>query len=251
MILIEKKCPNCGASLKFNDDDKSCKCEYCKREFSIEKDKNSSIGINENYTLVDPSFGKVLSLTGGIASLIFTIICISIFFFILIVTYNLTNNTKNYSINSLISDDNGPLITNANKLTNQDIKNIDFNSKLMIPSMGSGENSLNHSYSIYGQKNKKCVIVASKNDSNKIISIYEVNYYDFFHKEDKYTVYIPVIYENVKSDVMLSLKNPRIPIHEYYFNEEKTSYVYGYHSFEEAYNDVVKPLSNDYEISQK
>ena len=38
MRLIEKECPNCGAGLHFNKDDTTCKCEYCKREFEIERD---------------------------------------------------------------------------------------------------------------------------------------------------------------------------------------------------------------------
>ena len=37
MELIEKKCPNCGASLEFGDNDKSCTCNYCHRSFIIEK----------------------------------------------------------------------------------------------------------------------------------------------------------------------------------------------------------------------
>lgn len=40
MKLIEKECPNCGASLSFTKEDTSCKCEYCKREFEIERDEN-------------------------------------------------------------------------------------------------------------------------------------------------------------------------------------------------------------------
>lgn len=49
MKLIEKKCPNCGASLSFNDNDNSCICEYCKRIFEIERETNSknNRGIDE------------------------------------------------------------------------------------------------------------------------------------------------------------------------------------------------------------
>ena len=39
MELIEKKCPNCGASLEFKDTDTSCSCQYCHRNFIIEKNK--------------------------------------------------------------------------------------------------------------------------------------------------------------------------------------------------------------------
>jgi len=38
MKLVEKKCPNCGASIKFNDDDKETVCNYCHTSFDIEKD---------------------------------------------------------------------------------------------------------------------------------------------------------------------------------------------------------------------
>ena len=41
MNLIEKKCPNCGANLEFNENDKSCKCQYCHREFEIKRDSNN------------------------------------------------------------------------------------------------------------------------------------------------------------------------------------------------------------------
>ena len=39
MKLIEKTCPNCGANLKFNKNDEKVVCEYCKKEFLIEEDK--------------------------------------------------------------------------------------------------------------------------------------------------------------------------------------------------------------------
>lgn len=37
MRLIEKKCPNCGAELKFGFEDKETKCEYCGKSFEIER----------------------------------------------------------------------------------------------------------------------------------------------------------------------------------------------------------------------
>ncbi len=39
MKLIEKTCPNCGGNLKFNKNDEKVVCEYCKKEFLIEEDK--------------------------------------------------------------------------------------------------------------------------------------------------------------------------------------------------------------------
>ena len=40
MKLVEKKCPNCGGSLKFSFEDKETKCEFCGRCFEIERDDN-------------------------------------------------------------------------------------------------------------------------------------------------------------------------------------------------------------------
>ena len=48
MRLVEKKCPNCGANLSFGENEKSCKCEYCKREFEIERDTEK----RQNYFFV-------------------------------------------------------------------------------------------------------------------------------------------------------------------------------------------------------
>lgn len=38
MKLVEKKCPNCGASLSFDSDDKEVTCKYCNNSFEIERD---------------------------------------------------------------------------------------------------------------------------------------------------------------------------------------------------------------------
>lgn len=59
MGLIEKKCPNCGASLSFNETDKSCKCEYCRREFGIKQNNNNSDDVAENFDLTNPSHALV------------------------------------------------------------------------------------------------------------------------------------------------------------------------------------------------
>lgn len=37
MKIIEKNCPSCGASVKFNENEQKGICECCKKEFLIEK----------------------------------------------------------------------------------------------------------------------------------------------------------------------------------------------------------------------
>ena len=43
MKLVEKKCPNCGASLKFNKEDSSVTCNYCNTVFDITKDPTEEL----------------------------------------------------------------------------------------------------------------------------------------------------------------------------------------------------------------
>ncbi len=44
MKFIEKKCPNCGANLKFKLGDRDARCESCRREFIIENDADDIAG---------------------------------------------------------------------------------------------------------------------------------------------------------------------------------------------------------------
>lgn len=40
MKIIEKKCPNCGANIKFKVGEHDARCEKCRREFAIEYDED-------------------------------------------------------------------------------------------------------------------------------------------------------------------------------------------------------------------
>lgn len=239
MKLIEKKCPNCGANLSFSDTDKSCKCEYCKREFEIERNNNiNTKNIGDNYDLIDPKIMKGISLTAGIVIILIAVISI---FTIFTAFKFISGSLKNYD--SFVKD--------VSSLSSEDIGDIDFNARAKISDNAEGKNDTSHSYSVSGTKIREKLIVAHKKGSNKIISIYKVPYHDFFHQELTFTVYVPVVYNNVKSDVTFSLGDVKIDAPEYYFDNEKTSYTYGYASYEEAYNNVVKPLEKEYKISEK
>jgi len=40
MKLIEKKCPNCGANLKFENNSKEVTCNYCNATFIIDRENS-------------------------------------------------------------------------------------------------------------------------------------------------------------------------------------------------------------------
>lgn len=38
LVLLNIKCDNCGASLKYNKENLSCKCNYCRTEYYVTQD---------------------------------------------------------------------------------------------------------------------------------------------------------------------------------------------------------------------
>lgn len=53
MKLIEKKCPNCGAELKFDKDDTEVECIYCKASYEIQRDGDLNDLINNVFDQED------------------------------------------------------------------------------------------------------------------------------------------------------------------------------------------------------
>ena len=98
MRLIEKECPNCGASVKFNENDRSCKCEYCHREFEIERDKEDEKKHFDprNYTLTELKtpmkaiFGS-FAIAGITMSLIGIIIFLAVVAFFIVIFIQIIN----------------------------------------------------------------------------------------------------------------------------------------------------------------
>ena len=234
MKLIEKKCPNCGANLEFSETDKSCKCEYCHRSFEIERDENAT----EEYTL---NAVKVSNISYIITSVISLLIIIVVFTFIMVGFHNfptLRNQVAYY--------------TDANELTNSDIELIDHDASMMIKSVADGPVTTEHSYVKEGDEVRKKIYVAGNNKANIIIAVYAVKYYDFFHPESRYTVYVPIQYVNVdKNDHADKFSNPQISAQVYYFDSEKKYSVLAYKSIDEFENDTIRSIKATAPVTEK
>ena len=243
MKLVEKKCPNCGANLEFGENDRSCKCSYCNRSFEIERDTTKE-DLSEQFDL------KPVKFTSFVIGTIIFITFLLVFVFIFSIGFQILKNSSNGNMSNVFSSKD-ELVSSVSDLSNSDISTINFYSKMHIKSNGEGTSDTSHSYSLAGEAKREKLYVAYKDNSNYIIVIYRALYHDFFHQENQFSVYVPVVFENVNKDVVFSLGDGEVKAPEYYFNAEKTSYVYGYSSFEEAYNNVVKPLESDYKITEK
>ena len=251
MRLVEKKCPNCGANLEFDEDDKSCRCTYCKRSFEIERDLNDIDKFNLIYEKIHKPFKMVMIVPFIFAGVVFLMIFLSIFFSMRRVHTNNSNNKPSHEIIDIEDKEEEKLLTDVSELSNSDFDMIDNHATVEINHSGEGVNDASHSYSIDGKITREKLYIAYKKGSNFVIPIYKATYRDFFHQEDRSTVYVPIVFENIEKDIVFSIGNPKLSAPVYYLSSDQSSFTYGYASLEEAYNEVIKPYEEEYTITEK
>ena len=82
MKLIQKKCPNCGANLEFDKEDKEVNCKYCNTTFLIDKDDNNLLdALNPEFFNLQRKRVQRMSSIVFIFSFIIFIIIIMVFVF--------------------------------------------------------------------------------------------------------------------------------------------------------------------------
>ena len=252
MRLIEKKCPNCGADLSFDEDDKSCKCEYCKRQFEIERDLDDIEKFNLIYDKIHQPFKKMIMIPFIFAGFIFIIMTITI-----VSNYSLRSKSIKEKNDDVFEDffeeeeEQEKLITSVDELTNSDFDSLNHSSFSILNQSVVGRNDTTYAYQKTGDARLEKTYVAYKEGSNYIISIYRLIYHNFFNQADQQTVYVPSVFSDVEKNVSLSLSNGKNPAPEYYLNADHSTYIYAFGSFDEAYNSVVQPLEAEYQISEK
>ena len=246
MRLIEKECPNCGAGLHFNRDDTTCKCEYCKREFEIERDTEKK-KLDDQYILSELktpfkifsyfTFGSMIS-----QAIIFFII----FVIIIIVGFNIV---KGLNDSDSIFNRNASLITSASQLSNSDYSTLDIDSRVVISKETTGTTGM---YSISNNLKRENLYIISNEKTNYLIPIYKATYTNMVNRDDVHVLYIPIVYKNVRTksnSIAFSLDNGEMSAPEYHFND--TNYSYGYTDLDTLYNEVIKQYEKNYKIVQK
>lgn len=247
MRLIEKECPNCGASLSFTKEDTSCKCEYCKREFEIERDTDKK-KLDDQFNLSELKTPfKIFSYFTVGSFVAQGIIFVLAFIVIVIIAINIF---KGFHDSNSIFNRNASLITEASELKNSDFSNLDLNSKVTFSKETIGTST---QFTNNGKLKREKVYVISNKKRNIVIPIYVTVYENFFNKDEKYTLYVPFIYKNVKTrnnSISYSLDDGELSAPEYHF-ANSSDYSYGYDMFETLYNEIIKPFEKDYKITEK
>ena len=245
MRLIEKECPNCGAGLHFTKDDTTCKCEYCKREFEIERDTEKK-KLDEQFILNELKTPfKIFSYITFGSFISHSIVMLIIFVIIVIVAFNLI---KGLNDSNSMFNRNAYYVDSVNDLSSSDYSTLDIQSNILISSNTRSNTGM---YACNSYKREKLYLVSNKK-SNYIISVYKAIYTNVMNSDEKHTLYIPIVYKNVKSknsSIAFSLKEGEISAPEYSFNGTNSSY--GYTDLDTLYNEVIKQYESDYKISEK
>lgn len=251
MRLIEKKCPNCGADLEFDENAKSCKCSYCKRSFEIERDVNDLEKIN----LV---FDKVQKPVKAIFLIPFIFVAVIIILITLSIIFGATRQSKTFEHDDIeipdIDDilvEKETLIKDASEISDETMDEIERKASSVLHQSVTGRHDSDYAYSTTGDPRLQKTYVASKEDSNRVVVVYSVIYQNFFHQEDQKTVYVPAVINNVKTEGFITTK-AKNPAPEFYLNDEHSTYVYAYGSVEEVYSGVIQPLVDEgYTVTEK
>ena len=263
MKLIEKKCPNCGGSLEFSETDKSCKCDYCHRAFEIERDEKldvSDIAEQFNLSELEEPLKAVSKVFIG-SHIIFTAIAFIVFVIIFgMVIYGFVSHKDDFDTfyeGSESETVNKTIATNVSDFSNTTLKEFanDSYGELDV----KGESSNNYSYQIEDHEVYKYVL-AYKDNTNYLFVVQKVLYINFFNANDKSTVYIPVKYEDVTTeldefddDSEEILNSKKVDAPTYYLNKTKSSYVRGgYADYNKFVTEKIDPLKEQgYKITEK
>ena len=254
MRLVEKKCPNCKAALKFNDGDTVVKCEYCGSTYHIEKDEKKALNVNVDSAQFDRAFklvgdvAKPMIGAFAVSQIIGVVVFVIIFAFAIFIG---SNAIKQMNSNDGVFSSNTNTTTEVNELTK--ISQID-------------EDSLNI---YYDESIKKLNSIKTSSSCERqgdwtrvglyLLSPKKVGFvdlYDVYKATYKYEGTTVVLYAAVEySDLELSDEGVvvdnfsgylRAPM--YSFNSAYT-YAYGYDSLEQLYNKLIRSEINNYNVS--
>lgn len=219
MKIIEKTCPNCGANIEFNKGDEKVKCEYCKKTYVIEEEK-------EDYRLVlSKQFTNM-----------FMIIFVFSFAFIVLVGFLIAIGVGNGAkklIDSQVVESSKP-INSFDDISSETISAIHKKSAEVL------NNDSNITSFLYEQKepfeNKGMYLLIFDGGS----TLYDVYMAKYEIKGTVKDIYTAIRYEDVNKNAK-NLYGSHLPN----TNPSSETFMIGYSSMEELYNNTVKVVKAD------
>jgi len=241
MKIIEKKCPGCGADVKFDENATKGVCDYCKKEFIIQKDPQEEFLLSMN----DFSKDVMHQVSSSFKFSRF------LFFFIFFFAFSFIVGMIIFGFVGMHVNSHGYL-KDVNSISAHDYSYIDSKATKAIDNLSFGDEEFHMTAS--PQRVQEYLL--TKDKSNIYIPIYKTLYVSWPKQENKYIVYIPVKFNNVKTDSdgidWFKLGEGTIDCEDYYFNLEHSSSSKGYQSIDDVYTKYIKALIKDgYVLSKK
>lgn len=279
MKLIEKKCPNCGAGLKFDDGATSVICEYCSKTYYIQRDEKKYVRLDEShkanaYKFVD-EVGKPIVKAFAAFHIITTIVPIIMFAIVVIiiaVIVNVTDSQMNdmnidYGTGVVENSENNKdkwkeeqekafqearkkIVTKLEQIDTTSLETFHDASKVDLKNYDGS--SVHGDYKITKDWESVGVYLLVGKETNKNI-LYDVMSHTYKNKKTGKTT---TLFAAVKYDE-LKLTEDGIVNNDYMGWSEAPSYsfpgtsfntAYGYESVEKLYNQLVRSQSGDYTI---
>lgn len=271
MKFVEKKCPNCGAGLKFDDGDSNVVCEYCNKTYYIQRDekkfaKVDSAHLGDAYKFVD-EYGKPIVKAVAIAQIVMMVV--PIVFFVIIAIFIGSVAFKAFDHDEVNVDFNGSsisqekekefqeqrkkIVTKLSQIDKVSLQTFHDTSKTDLRNyVGScvhepGDYKISTGWQSIG------VYLLVGKETNKNI-LYDVMSHTYKHKKTGKTItlYAAVKFDNLKLTENGIVNNdymgwPEVPSYE--MPSDSFNGAYGYESVEQLYNQLIRSQSGDYIIS--
>ena len=276
MKFVEKKCPNCGAGLKFDDGASSVACEYCNQTFYIQRDEKKYARLDEAhranaYRFVDEVGKPVVK---AFATVHIAMMIIPIVMFVVVaggigmsiysfssrdnsptkVEHN--NNNSNYEetikqeMEDKFNEARKGIVTKLEQIDSTSLETFHDTSETdLVNYQGS---SVHGNYKVTKSWNSVGVYLLVGKETNKNI-LYDVMAQTYKNKK---TGKVTTLYSAVKFDDLKLTKDgvvnndymgwPEVP--SYKLPESTFNSAYGYESVEKLYNQLVRSQSGEYTI---
>ena len=251
MRLVQKKCPNCGAAIDFDDMTKKVKCSYCSQTFFVEKDVQK---IN-NMVDIDSHLEDAYELVNKVRTP-FIVIFFVMFFFVMIGIVFTFSQIVSFDGPGYVVDKSDTILEEENPNLIIDFKQID--DKTMNTFHSDAVKSLEQ----YMFTNSKAKIVQNWNnvgmyliidytfEHSELVDVYDI-IYDVNGKE--YHLYSAVSYSRLElsdSGVVVSSFDGMVSSPTYIVNINNSRvFLNGYESLEELFNKEIRSyMSSDYSV---
>lgn len=254
MKLVEKKCPNCGAGLKFDENDTNVTCEYCNKMYYLQKDEKKierldTAHLADAYKFVN-EFGRPMFARSQSTIMIVGIVMFVMVAIIGFISFKTIDNNKITHFNGFDDENKTKYVTKISQIDDVTLETYNDTSLQRIQSLDGtctmGDYEVTKKWTYIGVY----LLVSKDNDGNILYDVYEQTY-----KNTK-TGVVTTLYGAVKYED-LTLSEDGIVQDDYFAWPEVPSYefagtsfngAYGYGSIEKLYNKLVRSQRADYNI---